>query len=48
MRIQVLEIEKHKWIESEKAGFDKGKECCLSWIELYAKEFYINYWRNKW
>ncbi len=47
MQAQVREIEKHKWIESEKVGFDRGQNCCLSWIDENGKNFYLNYWRNK-
>lgn len=36
---QVKEIEKHKWIMSEKAGHDLGGEACRDWIFKYAKQF---------
>jgi len=40
---QLKEIEKFKWLESERAGHDKGKEAVLEWIEKYADQ-----WRMKW
>jgi len=40
---QVREMEKHKWIESEKAGLDLGKEAVLDWITKYAET-----WRKQW
>lgn len=36
---QCEEIRKHRWIESEKAGFDLGDSVCLDWIKKYAKSF---------
>jgi hypothetical protein len=39
------EIERHKWIESEKAGRDLGYDAIMDWIRKYAKlyrEEYIN------
>ncbi len=33
---QRQEIERHKWIESEKAGHDLGKDAVLDWIKLNA------------
>lgn len=39
MEDQVKEIEKHKWIMSEKAGRDLGNEACKDWICKYAKQF---------
>ena len=37
--MQVEEIRKHKWIESEKAGRDLGRIAELDWIRRYACEF---------
>jgi len=37
------EIEKHKWIESEKAGKDLGQDAVLDWIKKYAKKFRKEY-----
>ena len=39
MEDQVKEIEKYKWIMSEKAGRDLGSEACKDWICKYAKQF---------
>lgn len=33
------EILKHRWIESEKAGYDLGQTAVEEWIRSYAKEF---------
>ena len=34
--MQIREIERHKWIESEKAGHDMGNVAALDWTEKYA------------
>lgn len=39
MRHQIEEIEKHKWIESEKAGVDLGECAVCDWIKKYSKKF---------
>jgi hypothetical protein len=39
MEAQCEEIRKHKWIESEKAGYDVGQEASLDWIKQSAKKF---------
>jgi hypothetical protein len=36
---QIQEIQRHKWIESEKAGRDLGQEAVLDWIHRYAESF---------
>lgn len=36
---QTREIERHKWIESEKAGRDLGLEAVIDWIVKYAADF---------
>lgn len=33
---QRAEINRHKWIESEKASCDVGKDAVLDWIQRYA------------
>ncbi|MBF0522298.1 MAG: hypothetical protein HQL24_04490 [Candidatus Omnitrophica bacterium] len=34
------EIERHKWFESEKAGYDIGfDKAAESWIKLYSKQW---------
>jgi hypothetical protein len=39
---QWKEIEKHKWIESEKAGTDLGDSAAMDWILKHAAE-----WRHR-
>jgi hypothetical protein len=39
LEIQSKEIERHKWIESEKAGKDLGMEAAIDWILKYADLF---------
>ncbi|MBM3289376.1 MAG: hypothetical protein FJY92_04420 [Candidatus Hydrogenedentes bacterium] len=41
MAEQRAEIERHKWIESEKAGRDLGRDAVLDWIANNAAA-----WRN--
>lgn len=36
---QTEEIERHKWLESEKAGRDLGPEAAIDWILKHAHEF---------
>lgn len=36
---QQEEMEKHKWIESEKAGRDLGTDAIIKWIRLYAPKW---------
>ena len=38
-QMQVLEIKKHRWIESEKAKRDLGKDAELDWIRRFAADF---------
>lgn len=38
-KLQMEEIDKHKWIESEKAGRDLYPEAALEWITRFAKRF---------
>jgi len=37
------EIAKHKWIESQKAGYDLGIYACLDWIHRYAAKWREEY-----
>lgn len=37
-QIEAMEI--HKWIESEKAGYDLGPAAHRDWIEKYAAQFH--------
>jgi len=43
--IQVHEMKKHRWIESEKRHEDVGKESDLEWIASYSSLFRI-YWKR--
>ena len=48
LELQAREIERHKWIESEKAGRDLGSEAVIDWILKYADVFrLINFWTRK-
>ena len=40
----IEEENKHKWIESEKAGYDLGEACVARWV----KEHWRGYLRAKW
>lgn len=44
--MQIIEIERHKWIESEKEGRDLGELAVMDWIIKHAKKFrrekYVN------
>ena len=44
--LQLQEILKHKWIESEKAGVDLGNQAVMEWIEKYAADFRC-YWEKR-
>ena len=46
LEFQDREIERHKWIESEKAGRDLGKDAAIDWILKYADVFCDNYLRD--
>ncbi len=39
LELQALEIERYKWIESEKAGKDLGMDAVIDWILKYADMF---------
>jgi hypothetical protein len=36
---QIEEMQKHKWIESEKAGYDLGEAACVDWVNKYAAQW---------
>jgi len=36
---QMVEMLKHKWIESEKAGKDLGELALIHWVQHHAKKF---------
>lgn len=38
-QMQIEEMEKHKWIESEKAGYDLGEAARIDWVKKYAAKF---------
>lgn len=40
------EIERYKWIESEKAGRDLGEAAARDWVAKYAKVFREEYERK--
>ena len=39
IRNQVKEMQRYKWIESEKAGKDLGDKVLFEWIERYEDKF---------
>lgn len=39
IELEIEEINKYKWIESEKAGYDLGISAEIEWVDLYAKQF---------
>ncbi len=38
-QLQREEMQRHKWIESEKAGRDLGEQACIDWVEKHAARF---------
>ena len=38
-KIQMKEMEDHRWLESEKEGHDIGENAYLDWILKHAKKF---------
>lgn len=46
LEAQCAEIQKHKWIESERVGHDLGCNAIQEWIKKYAKLFRDEY-KNK-
>ena len=47
LKIQAQEIDRHKWIESEKAGRDLGTEAVIDWIMKYADRFSDQYEQHR-
>ena len=45
MNLQAQHMEKHKWIESEKAHHDLGEAALLDWSRKYAAEF-SKFWKR--
>lgn len=43
LSLQREEILKHKWIESEKAQRDLGREAIMEWITKYAEQWRVWY-----
>lgn len=37
--LQIQEIDRHKWIESQKAGYDLGDRAVFDWVEKHAESF---------
>ncbi len=37
--LQVQEIDRYKWIESQKAGRDLGEDAVFDWVRKYAEDF---------
>ncbi len=37
--LQIEEIDRHKWIESQKAGYDLGDRAVFDWVEKHAATF---------
>ena len=37
--LQLREIDRHKWIESQKAGRDLGEDAVFDWVMNYAEDF---------
>ena len=46
LRMQIDEIQKHKWIESEKAMRDLGNQAVFDWVQKYAADFRA-YWEDR-
>lgn len=46
LHMQIKEILKHKWIESEKAMKDLGNQAVFDWVNKYAAEFRV-YWEEQ-
>jgi len=46
--LQIEEINRHKWIESEKCGYDVGLiYASLDWIHKHAKQFRAEFFNDK-
>lgn len=46
LTVQAEEMCKHKWIESEKVGYDLGNAAIQDWIKKYAKNFRETYYKT--
>ena len=38
-QMQMQEMDRHKWIESEKAGCDLGDLCLIDWVKKHAHQY---------
>ena len=38
--LEIEEMRRHKWIQSEKAGHDLGPEALLDWAERHDRDFH--------
>ena len=45
IRMELNEILRHKWIESEKAGHDVGLRAVWDWIEHHEEAFHRDFER---
>ncbi|MCM8543552.1 MAG: hypothetical protein NE328_25005 [Lentisphaeraceae bacterium] len=39
---QLDEMAKHRWIESEKVGYDLGEKAMLDWVDKYSDQLKRN------
>jgi len=39
VHLQMEEINRHKWIESQKVGYDLGDNAVYDWVDRYAAQF---------
>ncbi|MEN9362319.1 MAG: hypothetical protein RL095_3854 [Verrucomicrobiota bacterium] len=39
IQLEIDEMNRHKWLESEKAGRDLGDDALLDWIEKHEDKF---------
>mgnify|MGYP001060954731 CR=1 FL=1 len=39
IRLELEEMARYKWLESEKAGHDLGDAAMLEWVDLYLDRF---------
>jgi hypothetical protein len=42
---QIEEMKKHKWILSEKRGYDVGEEALIDWINRFSEVFREEYYK---
>ena len=39
IKLQIREIDRHKWIESQKSGYDMGDEAVFDCVERHSGDF---------